>query len=300
MGYFYVKVIEARKVAVRTSFFVNYPFIRLIFDRKEKRSTNYKPGIEWWDKIIPFKVWKETTREMKLTIQARDKSIHVFGSDWIGETTVDIKELCDGYVHQKWIKLGKGEKFHNRPPRGFVHLAFQYIEEGTISKRPFAESPQEPVLSFEEWLASAENNWIEDFNRMKEPEPERSRKVRSSTTAAQSDTSHSSSIRGSNEDTSSDRKIDSSSSYSSDNSTEESDSKDFIPTGDLIDLSFDSPGNDSMSSMTLSSSTSPELSNSNSSSKSLKENSQTNPFSSGWYNDFSHSVGNSDPISPSS
>jgi len=173
MGLLYVKIIEARKVAVRTSFFVNYPFIRVILQggsssKKESKNTSYRPGIEWWDKILCYKVWKYNRMEQTLLVQARDKSIHVFGSDWLGEIKVYLKDIADGQVHQMWLKFGPGTKRHSRTPRGYVHIAFQYFDETNDKPvRPFTELPVEPVQTFEEYLASSDEHYDVDENAMK-------------------------------------------------------------------------------------------------------------------------------------
>lgn len=162
MGYLYVKVIESKKVAVRNSFFVNYPFIRVKVG-KEKKATSFKPGIEWWDKIFTFKAVSRNDHQ-QIIIQARDKSIHVFGSDWLGEVKIDLDSegYLDERVHQMWFKFGRGRKPHSRSPRGYIHLAFQYSEELVVGKRPFCTAPVEKVLTFEEWLAANNKNWASD------------------------------------------------------------------------------------------------------------------------------------------
>jgi len=162
MGYLYVKVIEARKVAIRTSFYVNYPFVRLLLNGKEQRNTNYRPGIEWWDKIFSYRLYRYNQDDQYLLVQARDKSIHVFGSDWIGESKINLKDFYDGRVHQKWIKLGKGRKYHRRGPKGYIHIAFHYFDNVDHNVRPFAQDPVERVLTFEEYLATTEDSWSED------------------------------------------------------------------------------------------------------------------------------------------
>jgi len=163
MGFLYVKVIETKKVAVRNSFFVNYPFVRVVVG-KEKKSTNFKPGVEWWDKIFTFRGINRGEHQ-QLYLQARDKSIHVFGSDWLGEVKLDLdtENLLDGRVHQMWQKLGRGKKPHSRSPRGYIQVAFQYVEDGEPrGSRPFSVAPVEPVLTFEEWLAANNKNWASD------------------------------------------------------------------------------------------------------------------------------------------
>lgn len=161
MGYLYIKVIETKKVAIRSSFYVNYPFVRLRFNGKEQRNTNFRAGIEWWDKIFCYRVFKYTSDDHYIIAQARDKSIHIFGSDWIGEVRIPLKGMLDGSVHQKWFKLGKGRKSHPKQPRGYVHLAFQYAEDNAdTNQRPFSSPSVEPVQTFEEYLAnSAGETW---------------------------------------------------------------------------------------------------------------------------------------------
>lgn len=322
MGFLYVKVIEARKVAIRTSFFVNYPFVRLVLNDKEKRNTNFKPGVEWWDKILSFKLWRDISREAKLRVQIRDKSIHVFGSDWLGEITLDLKDFIDGKVHQMWYQLGKGRKSHSRAPRGYIHLAFQYYDGDSLASdfRPFAVAAEERPLTFEEWLVVQEGNDLEDhFRNIKQPEPER--KLRNSSNP--SDYPH---LRGSNEDTSarfasSFKKVQSSPSASSDDDNDAP-----IPTADLIDLSFDttpsrfampapshssSPTNsaetspavpsNALSSSASSSVGSPELNQSSTDRNEKLESSKkfekpSNPFSVGW-EDMSNAIDATMPIS---
>lgn len=296
MGFLYIKVIESRKVAIRTSFFVNYPFIRLKLN-KEQKSTNFKPGVEWWDKILSFKIPKEYAQNLSLIVQARDKSIHVFRSDWIGEVSVELKDMCDGLVHQKWFKFGKGVRTHNRAPRGYVHLAFQYMEEGG-RERPFAELPVERVYSFEEWLAVEDTERMEDYERIKS----RISSLRASMESEEKSHSVRDSIRASNEDMSSvvrDRHSKEMKSSPSDSlDSEEESESDFkhsdedvdtanIPTANLIDLSFDSPSSKSNKSSNLSrsSGSSPSLASSTQSAEDLSSK-PTNPFSTGWYNEF--------------
>jgi hypothetical protein len=201
MGYFYVKVIEARKVAMRTSFYVNYPFVRLIFNKSEKKNTNFRPGIE-------CKVWRSRNSSASLILQARDKGLHVFGSDWVGEIEINVMEYSDGNVHQKWLKLGKGYKHHSRAPRGYIHLAFQYVERLDVGSRPFASSPVEKIQSFEEYLADGYDgpSYGVDYKAslgVNSPEPKRksaSESPRIKSSHEPSDTQNSSSMRGSNED----------------------------------------------------------------------------------------------------
>jgi len=226
MGVLYIKVIETRKVAVQSSFFVNYPFVQLSLDGKDTKKTSYRPGIEWWDTIFSFRVRKETDH-LLLRVQARDKSIHVFGSDWLGETSIDIKTFCDGDVHQMWYQFGKGRRIHSRPPRGFVHLAFHYITDADVTlARPFARPPIEPVLCFDEWLAQ-DHAWIEK-NGNNVGNCGRGRLVNSQSSSTTSDA-----LNQSSEDISS-----SSASHSSYFSTNRKD-------GNLIDLSFDNMNSDS-------------------------------------------------------
>jgi len=156
MGFLYIKVIESKKVAVRSSFFVNYPFIRLRIG-KEKKNTNFKPGVEWWDKIYSFQN-VSADENVVLIAQARDKSIHVFGSDWLGEVQIKLRDYMDGNVHQIWFKLGKGHKQHGRSPRGYVHLAFHYFDSHPSGRRPFSVPPVETVMAFEDWLACQDNS----------------------------------------------------------------------------------------------------------------------------------------------
>jgi len=170
MGYLYIKVIESKKVAVRNSFFVNYPFIRLKIG-KEKKNTNFKPGVEWWDKIFIFRQVPKGEHQ-QLVVQARDKSIHVFGSDWLGEVKIDLdsEDLLDERVHQMWFKFGRGRKAHSRSPRGYIHLAFQYSVDPIVG-RPFSAAPVEKVLTFEEWLAANNKNWASDSSAWFPDEP---------------------------------------------------------------------------------------------------------------------------------
>eukprot|EP01114_Cavostelium_apophysatum_P021610 TRINITY_DN7593_c0_g1_i1.p1 TRINITY_DN7593_c0_g1~~TRINITY_DN7593_c0_g1_i1.p1 ORF type:complete len:312 (+),score=66.39 TRINITY_DN7593_c0_g1_i1:135-1070(+) len=301
MGFLYVKIIEARKIAVRTSFFVNYPFVRIICN-KEKRNTNFKPGIEWWDKILSFKVFKESTQQ--IIIQARDKSIHVFGSDWLGEVTVELKDLLDGNAHQKWYKLGKGHRNHSRAPRGYIHLALQYIDEdGEKRRRPFADPPLEPVCTFDEFLAREEDVWHDDIKKYKEPEPPRP-------TPKKMGDSDPDRLRRSNEDASAIRSssqnrrlhpVDSTSSIDSDSDDDGEDhSSDDYVVNNLVDLNFNTPkqplahsySSNGYSSLASSSTSCSSSSPSNGSSPSNLKDSSTdcprssNPFRKDWTQDF--------------
>jgi len=253
MGFMYVKVIEARKVAQRSSFYVNYPFIRLNLNGKDIRNTNFRAGIEWWDKIFCFKLYKFNSADQYMLVQARDKSIHVFGSDWLGETKIYTTDFYDGKVHQKWFKLGRGRNYHSRIGKGYVHLAFHYFENSSdVNIRPFSQLPVEPVQTFDEYLAQTENTWSVDkkYNEGKikskiieesttsstekdsslDSDPKSSSKRENSKS---SDTVNSKSIRGSNEDLSSTkRSFGSSDSLENDSLASDSD----VIEGNLIDL----------------------------------------------------------------
>jgi len=164
-------------------------------------------------------------------------------------------EYSDGKVHQKWFKLGKGYKHHGRSARGYIQVAFQYMDRLEVGVRPFASSPVEKVQTFEEYLADGYEgpSYGIDYKALravKSPEPKRksdespristsSNSSRKSSTHSASDPKNSSSMRGSNED------LNSAQRDSEDGSSDQPDSvestlDEYVPksrTGDLI--SFD-------------------------------------------------------------
>jgi len=156
MGFLFVKVIEAKTVAVTTSLYPSYPYIRVSVGRT-KKSTSCQAGVEQWNKIFSFRSAKGDIHE--ISVQARNKSTK---DQWIGELKLDLdaQGFLDGRVHQMWYKFGSGSKPRRNSPRGYVHLAFQYVEftnflkSSDASKDSFAETPVEKVMSFDEWFAN--------------------------------------------------------------------------------------------------------------------------------------------------
>jgi len=230
---------------------------------EKEKNTNFKAGVEWWDKVFQFKT-DVSIKQLYLISQARDKSIHVFGSDWLGELRINLEEFCDGQVHQKWFKLGNGRRHHNRVPRGYIHLAFEYREYNDGS-RPFSKLPVERIQTFEEYLAVSDTDtWSEDHRVLPYREEPRTKSSSSlvksapqnssnkssksmpkskSSSAIKSNTQNSSSMKGSNQDVESiskrsRRKSNSNLDSSSESETEEN-SQPSTTFGTLIDLSFD-------------------------------------------------------------
>jgi len=152
--YFYVKVIEAKDVVIKTRYYQSEPFVSIKMNGHEyigKKRTNYHMGREWWDKIFKFTSKSPTTDW--IAVEVREKGYHIVRSDWLGEVQVRIKDYADGKVHQKWFKLGGGAwKHHTRKPKGCIHLAFQLMENKF--DHPFNKKPVEPSMTYEEWKQS--------------------------------------------------------------------------------------------------------------------------------------------------
>jgi len=154
---FFIKVIEAHGVLVKSDYYVSEPFVSIKMNGNEfskKRTTNYHMGRQWWDRIFNF-----STSDIKndwLAVEVREKGYHLLGSDWIGEVKIRIKDYADGKVHQKWFKLGGGAwKSHTRKPRGAIHLAFQLASNKNV--HPFNTPPIEETLTYEQWNATSES-----------------------------------------------------------------------------------------------------------------------------------------------
>jgi hypothetical protein len=48
-------------------------------------------------------VIKEKEKD-EVTLQVRDKAYHIFGSTWLGELHLKVKDFADGHVHEKVAK----------------------------------------------------------------------------------------------------------------------------------------------------------------------------------------------------
>lgn len=63
-----------------------------------------------------------------VSVEVREKGLHLFGSDWVGELQFYAHQFKDGKVHQDWFALTKLPfKKHSREARGYIHLAFQLL-----------------------------------------------------------------------------------------------------------------------------------------------------------------------------
>jgi len=154
--YFYVKVIEAKDVVIRTNYYQSEPFVSIKMNGHEyigKKTTNYHMGREWWDKIFRFTCHNVHTDW--ISVEVREKGFHLIGSDWLGEVQVKVKDYADGRVHQQWFKLGGGLwKNHTRKPKGCIHLSFQLMNNKY--DHPFTSKPVERPLTYQEWQESLE------------------------------------------------------------------------------------------------------------------------------------------------
>jgi len=147
-------VIEARGISLHDPTIEPFVVVKLNGSSFNQKSTNHKLGIQWWDKTLSVKV---TNVDYDwIAVELREKGYHILNSDWIGELQFKVREFQDGAVHQDWYQLQKSAvKRHSKPPRGFIHLAFQLLT--SKSERPFAQIKDIP---FDEW----------QFRQPKEPQ----------------------------------------------------------------------------------------------------------------------------------
>eukprot|EP01114_Cavostelium_apophysatum_P001881 TRINITY_DN11653_c0_g1_i2.p1 TRINITY_DN11653_c0_g1~~TRINITY_DN11653_c0_g1_i2.p1 ORF type:complete len:392 (+),score=93.13 TRINITY_DN11653_c0_g1_i2:123-1298(+) len=149
--YIYVKVIEAVGVAVDSLF--SEPFVEVKYNGSEvlhKKSTKYQAGQQWWEKIFRFTVKDPDTDWF--AVEVRDKSLHLIGSDWIGEVQLQVKTFKDGAVHDNWYALTKCDlkDSHGRDTPARIHLAVQVLNNQV--DRPFAELDQKKKMTYDEWV----------------------------------------------------------------------------------------------------------------------------------------------------
>jgi len=158
--YFYIKVIEANGIVVRTKYYQSEPFVSIKKNGNEifgKKRTEYRIGVEWWDTVFKFSC-KDIQRDW-IAVEVREKGFHVFSSDWLGEVQIRVKDYSDGRVHQKWFRLGRGAwKTHTRRPKGSIYLAFQLMDNKY--GHPFSSKPVEVPQTYQEWQNSLENKRI--------------------------------------------------------------------------------------------------------------------------------------------
>jgi len=229
MGFLYVKVIKLEK-ATTNSYKNRGHAVVLVTVGKKTSSKLSEPR--------KFRFAKEVIPREQVTVQIRDFCL--VSTPVLGELKLDLdaEGLLDGRVHQKWYKFGAGN--HQIIPRGYIHLAFRYVDERVPKKKCFAEAPVEKVLTFEEWLMTNDNN------------TSNSSRERSSTTSASSPSNHlSSSIYDIQSPSTQRRERERERSRSAPNSYADfKTSKEFDPIHDLpkklIDFSFDAP-NEKMS-----------------------------------------------------
>jgi len=151
-SYFYIRVIEVKEVVIKSLYAITEPFVRAKLNGIpfQKRATSYHIGREWFDRIFRFNIHNQETDW--ILVEVRDKCFSLFGSDWIGEVRLEVKDYLDGEVHQKWFALESGNgKHRHRKPRGSIHLQL-HLTNSKVS-HPFNSKPIEPILTFEKWLA---------------------------------------------------------------------------------------------------------------------------------------------------
>jgi len=175
--YFYVKVIEAKNVVMRTTFYQSEPFVSIKVNGHEffgNKRTTYHTGVEWWDKIFRFSL--NNFQFDWITVEVREKGYHIIRSDWLGEIQIKVKDFADGAVHQKWFQLGGGIwKHHSRKPRGCIQLAFQLIKNKM--DRPFITLPAEPVMTYNEWRVVQDWPEYNNFFYSKKPAIEANQQI---------------------------------------------------------------------------------------------------------------------------
>jgi len=152
--YFYVKVIEAEELTPNHSLHTLEPFVTIKLnghDHLHKKSTKYHSGVQWWEQTFRFRV--KNLEYDWILVEVREKGSHLFGSNWIGELELQIKQFSDGKIHENWFQLGKGSsKEHYPNPRGYLRLSFHLVHSKYI--RPFEGELATPSLTFQEWKES--------------------------------------------------------------------------------------------------------------------------------------------------